>query len=481
MLGITAGICLLSYYHFGFPSSFIHYWEQFHYQLTSKYFQELGYDGLYAASIEAQYQIAPDLPLQAVVRDLRNNELRSNQELEEFRHQVVQRFSPERWQEFVLDHSQYLLFIKDIFGIKQSEGDTKYTYLAFFDRIRQDHGFNASPTWVFVAKMVSFGLPTEKQTLFYIASLDIVLILFMFFMMMRSYGFYTGCISMIIFSLGYGWHYHWVGGAFLRFDWLAAVVISICMLKKNHYALAGLLLSYAVMVRLFPLIFLFGIIVKIIQSRVTGKNLSWGIRFAKGFFIGLLLFFLAGCFAGRGVNAWKEFALNTQKHYHFRGTNHAGLQLLCMYDNETLEGEPGLSWNQHMEKIRNERSFLITSSALFVVGLLTLALKKVEIDEAMGMGIVVIFALTQLACYYWGMLLLISVRKNYFAVIINLLYHIGLYSLLLKYTLPDEILYGVLMSSGILLTLSIWILPDCVLTIQEARSIFQFNKHVFRR
>jgi hypothetical protein len=37
---------------------FVNRWDQFHLQLGSKYFPELGYDGLYAASLLAQEQTA---------------------------------------------------------------------------------------------------------------------------------------------------------------------------------------------------------------------------------------------------------------------------------------------------------------------------------------------------------------------------------------------------------------------------------------
>ncbi len=52
----------------------IHHWEQFHYTLSAKYFDELRFDGLYVASVEAQKEsgIKP-LPMQ--IRDLRNDEI----------------------------------------------------------------------------------------------------------------------------------------------------------------------------------------------------------------------------------------------------------------------------------------------------------------------------------------------------------------------------------------------------------------------
>ena len=63
---------------------------------------------------------------------------------------------------------------------------------------------------------------------------------------------------MIIFGLGYPWRFDWVGGAFLRQDWLAAVGVAVCLLKRKHFGLAGGLIAYATMVRVFPGGFLVG-------------------------------------------------------------------------------------------------------------------------------------------------------------------------------------------------------------------------------
>ena len=45
----------------------------------------------------------------------------------------------------------------------------------------------------------------------------------MFLVIFRTFGSRVGCLALIIFGLGYPWRFDWVGGAFLRQDWLAAV------------------------------------------------------------------------------------------------------------------------------------------------------------------------------------------------------------------------------------------------------------------
>ena len=74
----AAGLALVTFYNFGFVrhyrgEGFVNYHEHFHYYLGGKYFPELGYDGLYAASIAAERETQSQTDLPRTVRDLRTN------------------------------------------------------------------------------------------------------------------------------------------------------------------------------------------------------------------------------------------------------------------------------------------------------------------------------------------------------------------------------------------------------------------------
>jgi hypothetical protein len=62
-LAVLAAVSAAAYVNFGaFHGNglFAHDWEQFHYFLGSKYFAEVGYDGLYVASMGAEMQGRPE-------------------------------------------------------------------------------------------------------------------------------------------------------------------------------------------------------------------------------------------------------------------------------------------------------------------------------------------------------------------------------------------------------------------------------------
>ncbi|MEO1086022.1 MAG: hypothetical protein AAFY88_17420, partial [Acidobacteriota bacterium] len=128
-----------------------HYWEQFHYTLGAKYFPELGYDGLYAASIEAQLAVYPNHPVQPKIRDLRTNAIVQTQAPETLAHrkEVRERFSAERWRDFVGDHKHFL----------------QANNRGYIGGIRRDHGFNPPPSWTFMARLFAGWMPLNRDSL----------------------------------------------------------------------------------------------------------------------------------------------------------------------------------------------------------------------------------------------------------------------------------------------------------------------------
>ena len=62
LLVALAGVSTLAYVDFGRfhrGAGYVHNWEMFHYVMPSKYFAELGYDGLYQAALRRHLLVAP--------------------------------------------------------------------------------------------------------------------------------------------------------------------------------------------------------------------------------------------------------------------------------------------------------------------------------------------------------------------------------------------------------------------------------------
>jgi len=424
-----------AYYNFGIfhGRGYVHHWETFHYVLGSKYFPELGYDGLYAASVRAEIEGTGNQQLPANLRDLRTNEVVPTRTLEWQMGEVKRRFTPERWRAFVADNRHFL-----------ESNDP--VYLA---RIRTDHGYNPTPAWTFVARLFDGWLPVGETTLGLWAAIDPLLLAVAFVLVFRTFGSLAGTLALVVFGLGYPWRFDWVGGAFLRQDWFAAVLVAVCMVKKERYATAGALLGYAVSVRLFPAAFFFGPAVLAVRAVVKKEDMAWLRRLALGAALSIALGLAAGSLTGRGTSAWADFGRNFQKHRAAWLTNNVGLKNTLLYGPETFERrlvdfalpEPWTRWQRKMDEMEAGRKPLLALAALVFLGMVAVAAWRADRTEAVLLGIPAVFAAGVLTCYYWVMLAAVPIARRSWLVAGTLALSIGLFALDLV-TPSFELIYG---------------------------------------
>ena len=464
MLWTVAIIAVLAWPNFGrlHGQSGIHHWEQFHYFLGSKYFPELQYDGIYAASLAAEVEVDLGHPVQSHMRDLRDNEVVPTIRTHSHQQEVRERFSDTRWRLFVQDVSYFLR-------------SNNYDYLS---RIRLDHGYNPTPTWTFTARLFSAHLPARDGTLSFLAWIDPLLLAAMFWMIFRTFGSRIGCLSLVIFGLGYPWRFDWVGGAFLRQDWLAAIGIAVCLMRQKKFLPAGLLIAYATMVRVFPGAFLVGPAVVAVRILVkTRRPPAWTLRLATGFVIGVVLCLTAGSLTPSGAPVWKAFSENLQKHHGTWLTNNVGLENLVTYDRDTLTRadvdfnlpEPWLRWQAKMDRLHDQRQAFILGGAIAFLMFIVLAAWRWEPREAAVLGTAIAFGAVILTCYYWVMLCLLPLSRGRWRPTAGLLaLNLGLYGLHLL-TPSFEMIYGT-MSLALLVFFMAWFGPDAWKTFRDIRS-----------
>jgi hypothetical protein len=468
VLWILALVAVAAYYDFGrfHGPGWIHHWEQFHYQLGSKYFPELGYDGLYAASLTAQTETRPNLDLQPWARDLRTNEVVPTPEILAHGREVMERFTPARWRAFAADNDYYVRTLQ-------------WGYLT---AVRMDHGYNPTPTWTFVARLFGLGAATDRGTLGALGLLDPLLLLVLFGFIARTYGARTAALCAIVFGLGYAWRFYWIGGAFLRLDWLVAVGVAVCLVRRERYRRAGALLAYAGMVRIFPFVLLLGPGVLALRALVSTarrgrdgeEGFGWAWRLAQGFAAGIVLCLLAGSLTGRGVDAWTDFAANLEKHHGTWLTNNVGLANVALYDLDTMnrkdvdfsQPEPWLRWQEKMDRLKVERRPWTWALAALFLAVVATASWRAERDESIVLGIGAVFALLLLTCYYWILLVLVPLRRRpppRVTAAALLLLSAGLFALHLA-TPSFEMIFG-LMSWALALLFLAWAGPDALATL----------------
>jgi hypothetical protein len=456
-LALMALAAALAWTNFGMFHSgrLAHRWEQFHYFLGAKYFPEIGYDGLYVASMGAQMQMrgGPEMA-QPFLRDLRTNEVRPTSELGEHGLEVRRRFSDARWQAFVLDDADFL-----------NAGD--YEYLR---KIRLDHGFNPSPLWTAVARIFVASAAASERTLTWLALLDLALLTTLFIALGSTYGSRIACLALVVFGLGCAWRWDWVGGGFLRHDWWVALGLAACALARRRHASAGVLVAYAGLVRVFPFGFLLAPVVVAVRAWRRGDDLGGVRRFALGFACALALGLGVGALAGRGPGAWVEFGRNLAKHERSWLTNNVGAKLTLLYGPDTFDRrlvddslpDAFTPWERAMNEAQHTRWPAIAALAAVLAALAAVAAWRAPLDQGLVLGAVVVFALAAPTCYYWTILALVPIygpfRRSGLAAA-ALVAMSGLLFLLHRTTDVFERIYGTL-SWMLLLGALAWLLPD---------------------
>ncbi len=253
IFGVLVG-ALLSYPNFGvfhpdhsgYRAGHIHYVDAFHYFMGAKYLPELGYSRLYEAAFVAGRELGAFGDV-THVRDLTSYTLRQVGSLDA---QAVRgRFSKERWLTFKRD----LVF----FGPR----------IEVWRELLVDRGYNDPPPRALLLHLLVRWLPANTFTLTLLTSLDYVAVIAGFCVVWRAFGEIPAALALAFFSLSFFARFDWVGGSLLRWDWIAALLISVAAFARGFSRTAGIMLGYAVLARIFPIFFLVPLGIKWIQSR----------------------------------------------------------------------------------------------------------------------------------------------------------------------------------------------------------------------
>jgi hypothetical protein len=470
--GVLAGLAVLgvlSYVNFGAfhtDGTPLHIWDQFHYVIGSKYFPELGYDGLYVATSQAFEESDPAYVLPQRMRDLRSGEIVPTASLAQFTRDVRARFSNERWDSFKSDATHFYIR-PDI-------------YL--------DNGYLGTPADTAIERLFTAHLPFRQRTAALFAMLDVCLLALAGLAIYRVFGLEVLAAASLIFGLGYCSRFYWVGGAFLRHDWLAALVFCAAALERRRGKLAGAALAYAVCTRIYPILMLLPLGVFAWSQRKQAASVPW-MNFALGFVLAGALLVLAGCLVGHGPGIWLESAEKLMQHGAVVAPNAIGLRIPLsatlanlrgdLLDPSTLYAYADIS-RDYAETARRHWVLIILATVLFLGLALRAAWYSRNAVTAFVIGIAVMYALTTPMCYYGTYFTLLALVRPVRSAAVFLMSNALMY--LVVGAVYEFSLHGIIRLNGaaiyvpvsllLLLTLVVWLFnanrdvsahsrPDC--------------------
>ena len=253
---IGAALAFASFFHFGRPQFwhaaanrplFVHTLDMRVYQPFVRYFSELRYDGVYLASVLAYAEDERGGSLATLaevqIRDMRTHEMRRVSEVGADIEAIRRRFSDARWADFKRDMSFF----------RASMGPLYMGSLT-------DHGANAPPFWVWVARPILGYVGASEGSLIAGALVDVALLLLMAAACAACFGLLPALATMTVFGAAelHMFGTNWVG-ATLRHDWIVLLGLGACALRVRRYRLAGGLLGVATLLRSVPGVVLLGI------------------------------------------------------------------------------------------------------------------------------------------------------------------------------------------------------------------------------
>jgi hypothetical protein len=369
-----------------------------HYYLSAKYFDEIGYYGLYPAILLADHDngpLAPRLksfheklptgyryPIDIAAGVARGREYRS------------ERFTPARWAEF--EH--------DFLHLQREHELSKKRW----QDLIQDRGFNGTPYWIEVAAPIAQLVPVEAIKL--LCWLDVVLLGAALWLVHRAYGLETALFGTLFLLVTYSTRWPHLTWAYLRYDWLAALLAATALLKLERPWLAGICAGYAAAMRLFPVAWLLSSFSAFCANLF--RRSRQGVRAMAGellpsrpaMALGLgaaacILAFVALVALHEGSDAIREHAEVMSEHTSADQltSRRVGLAIALVYDGTVRQKMLTRAQKQAVDEMKLPR----TALALLLIAMLGYGLRRKPLDESFALGTLPFFLLTTASYYYY--------------------------------------------------------------------------------
>lgn len=389
-------------------------WNVFHYYLGAEYFGEVGYDDLYPAALAADAEGDDVWRRIDEVRDQHSYRIESREKATAG-YRPEEHFSPERWTAFRTDVAALAAGMK----------------LHSWRGVFVDRGYNATPFWTAVGKVLTSAFPaSQPAALKILCALDLALLAAALIFVGRTFGTRAAALVLLLLTLS-PVNSGRLAGGFLQYDWFSAFALGICFYRRKQPVAAAGGLAYAALARIFPGMLVVSAAIPVLwswwrESRTEPKPAAAGSpalarlrrwstslegRFAVAFAGWCLAGVIVGSLTPRGPAAWVDFAGSIRHHAeeHVVGERRVGLEHLFTRDLDSPEERPSLS---ERRRTLEEQRMAYSVAAVALLGLWAAVVWRRRPEDALLLGLVVVFALTVSSRYYWSYLALLPLLGN---------------------------------------------------------------------
>jgi hypothetical protein len=391
LLVVLAVIAALNYYRWGPRSLYekVNVYDVVHYYLGAKYFEELGYEGLYPALILADRENGPKSNKLKRYRLQTGNgyEYRDiDDALERGRELRRTHFTSERWRSFEQDS---LVLLRDI-GLSSSG----------WRKVVGDRGFNGAPAWIALAR--PFVALVPAQSVKFLCLLDVILLASALFAIRHAYGGEVALWALVFLAASYSMRWPVAGEALFRYVWLAALLWTLALVKMGRPIAAGAAFAVSSLMRIFPVVWLFGPAAQMLQQ--FGRR-PFGFRkidryywlMAAGF-TGVILAVVGWIVTDIGAGALVEHARDMRIHIQVEQlvSRHIGLAKALVFEGG-LEPKYLTAETRAAIGVLKPVTWLL---ALCLLIALALGIRTLPRDQAFALGFIPFFLLATAHDYH---------------------------------------------------------------------------------
>ena len=300
------------YQYDAFMGERVRAWNVYHYYVGSKYFAELSYFDLYAATLTADddfierrtergKRVHDHFSLIEKARDQRDYRVKSRKDIVKgFDRSIM---SEERLQQLGQDSR----FIGQYMGFRNPGWHQTF----------KDLGYNPAPAWTLVGVPLSNLVPARFPHFRVITNSDVPLYLMTFLLVWWAFGLRIASVMALWLCSAQLNEGRFTGG-FLQYDWMCTTLSAIALYHRGWFKSAGVMLSWAAMTRVFPGFLVLGLMLQAGLALLRTRSLS-GIKqshlvFLVAFTLSCGAMFGASHLTGRGTGTWVEWADKITRH-----------------------------------------------------------------------------------------------------------------------------------------------------------------------
>lgn len=282
LLGVVA---YFQFFQVG-SSGFFHRWDFFQTYLGAKYHHELARERFYGCVAVAEAELpdgsaAPSDHPSVEVRKRRLRDLTTMQivEASEWVDQPGRCKVGFAGPGGALDEARWGEFRGDVAFFRRTMRGK------YWGDAQRDFGYGMTPAWLLLAWPLTL-VPLSAGWCQALAGLDVALMAATLGLISWAFGWRIFCLAAVFWGTQLLWPFSWMGGAFLRQEWVFLLVASVCMIRRRRWFVGGALLMAGGLTRVLPLLFFAGPLV-LLAAGLLRRDGSW--RGLARFFAGALV------------------------------------------------------------------------------------------------------------------------------------------------------------------------------------------------